>query len=198
MAVIDSYGVSNFEWNNPQSDIMTSGGTGTVGQSFTGNGQTLGYVQILIQAVKLYEGFVFGSSFVNIYAHSGVYGTSSLPTGVALATSNAVDSTSFLRNFSLVTFTFSGVNQITLTNATNYVLGLDRPSITSPSQIRVGWDSTSPTHGGNAYDGSPNFAIATSDLIFYVYDTAGGPPTTMGVLKPNALRPHPFSPGLAR
>lgn len=70
----------------------------------------------------------------------------------------------------MVTFTFSGANQITLTNGTNYVVTFEYPDGTNfPSvlSVDVGYDSSSPTHGGNYYDDSV-LITALYDLAFNV------------------------------
>jgi hypothetical protein len=69
-----------------------------------------------------YGGGGIGNIYAQIYAHSGTYGTSSLPTGSPLATSDVVDGGSWSSNVAWRTFTFSGVNQINLTSGTYYVI----------------------------------------------------------------------------
>jgi len=115
-----------------------------------------------------------GNAYAKIYAHSGTYGTSSLPTGIALATSDALDvSTLSLDSPALAEFTFSGANRITLTAGTNYCISIEYGS-PEDYVFSVG-DQSSPTHSGNyyCYDTKTSGWIANSgvDMNFYVYLT---------------------------
>lgn len=136
------------------------------GQSFTGDGG-------ILSSAKFY-GFKHnnptGNVYAKIYAHSGTFGTSSLPTGSPLATSDPVSVDQFGANYlspALVTFTFSGANKITLANGTKYVLVIEYGNTGPVDQIRIHFDNTSPTHEGNAFENGT--AYSTRDLIFYIY-----------------------------
>lgn len=173
MAVVDSYEESN----KNTSDFLYTGGTTytAVGQSFTGNGGKLDKTTFYLRK----EGTPPSNVVSKIYAHSGTFGSSSVPTGAALATSDNVVATSLSTSFSLADFNYSGANEITLTSSTKYVVTVEYSPVGSNNlnYVEVGRDSSSPTHGGNW---SGNFggwsALSGSDLIFYVYDTsvAGG------------------------
>ena len=71
---------------NALADIY-AGGNPAVGQSFTGNGLILNSAEFYLKK----KGSPTGNAVVKIYAHSGTYGTSSVPTGSALATSDNFD-----------------------------------------------------------------------------------------------------------
>lgn len=168
MAVIDSYSEVNYT-----GDFKLSGsGSLEISQSFTGNGQPIGSVQLYAYRQ---DAAVNGTMQALIYAHSGTFGTSSLKTGTALATSDTFTVTSmpvFPSTSALATITFSGANQIVLTNAVNYVLVFRDITLSgSSSGLQMGVDSTSPTHAGNMItDSAPQ---ATVDLIFYVNSGTG-------------------------
>src|SRR4051794_23390494 len=100
--LIDSYSETN------KSNISFVYTANYLGQSFTGTGLAIGSAQWYMRK----SGSPSGNLVAKIYAHSGTYGTNSLPTGVALATSDVVNSTTLPTSFTLVTFTFSGANQI--------------------------------------------------------------------------------------
>ena len=99
--VIDAIGIGNIDTQSGQSFSVSVGGT--------------------LNSCAFYlfqDGSPTGYCYAKIYAHSGTYGTSSLPTGDALAVSDAVDVSTLDINGALKTFTFSGGNKITLSDST--------------------------------------------------------------------------------
>jgi hypothetical protein len=108
-----------------------------------------------------------GAYIAKVFAHTGTYGTSSRPTGSDLATSDSADVSSLTTSYQLITYTFSGANQIILSADTKYCIHLNKQSSTGLIQ---GYDNSSPSHGGNrywyyiVYDYS-----AGQDAAFYVY-----------------------------
>lgn len=166
-AIIDSYSETN-----QNATLLIDGSTfnkGIVGQSITGTGVAVGAAQFYLM-----QAGATGTLTAKIYAHTGTFGTSSLTSGAALAVSNAVNVTTISSSLSLVTFTFSGANQITLTNGTNYVLAIDATAAAGGTSIGV--DTTSPTHAGNESEAnsgsSTTTANAGTDVCFYIYDNA--------------------------
>jgi hypothetical protein len=162
MPVIDSYSESNRD--SAYDLVLSAGFFGAVGQSFTANGSAAASCKFFLAKV----GSPTGNIVAKIYAHSGTFGTSSIPTGAALATSNAVAASVLTTSFALVEFTFS--SPPTLTNGTKYVVVVEEAvGSTSSHYIRVGSDASSPTHDGNAagYNGS-TWVSGTEDIVFYV------------------------------
>lgn len=159
-SLIDNYSYAN-------SSIATNVRSGEFNsQSFTGDGGTL-------DSVVLYGNRInnpTGNISVKIYAHSGVFGTSSLPTGSALATSDELDSSTLSASLSLVEFNFSGDNKIVLSNGTKYVLVVSGAGSGS-DLVTFYRDNTSSTHSGNCaiYRSGSWVALSADDLIFYVY-----------------------------
>src|SRR5688572_28958602 len=102
MAVIDSYS----EANRDGSTAIHGGGVEGMSQSFTGNGGTLGSVRLQLNKT----GSPTGTAVVKVYAHSGTFGTDSVPTGAALATSDTFDVATLTGDLELITFMFSGDN----------------------------------------------------------------------------------------
>ena len=102
------------------------------------------------------QGSPTGDMVAKIYAHSGTYGTSSVPTGSALATSAVVTAASLTTSSAWVDFAFSGANAITLSASTDYCLALEYTSTSSNSSnyVKVGLDATSPTYSGNPFIGT--------------------------------------------
>lgn len=168
--LVDSYSESNFNVNSGINSVNVS----AVGQSFTGDGTYLSSAKLYLNTA----GFLSDNyAYAKIYAHSGVYGTSSVPTGSPLATSLPFSVLSLTYENTLYDFTFVGVNKIKLENGTKYVLAINYDFDTFLNVVGVGGDSTSPTHSGNkcSYDGSWS-AVSTTDLCFYVYsDIITGP-----------------------
>ena len=114
--IVDSYSETNKSQVNGFGSPTFQG----YGQSFTGDGGTLNSSKFYLEKRELPTGNIVSK----VYAHSGTFGTSSVPTGSALATSDNVD-VSTLGLLALVTFTFSGANKITLTNGTKYVVTVE-------------------------------------------------------------------------
>ena len=160
--LVDSYSESNYSATTP---ILSGGAVGTaLGQSFTCSSAGL-----VLSSCKFYiyrGSSASGSIYAKLYSHSGTYGTSSLPNSL-LATSDAVACSSVPTGATLVTFTFSGANRVTL-SATNYVVVIQN---TTSTLINVGNDWTSSSHNGNPclYNTAPAWVSQSNDLIFYVY-----------------------------
>jgi hypothetical protein len=162
-SIVDSYS----ETNRDSFSALSSGTSTGVGQSFTGVSATLDSVQFYLSKNNLPTGNIVAK----IYAHTGVFGTSSTPTGAALATSGTFDVSTLTGSYALTTFTFSGAERISL-SATNYVVTVEVSGAVGDASnyVRVGADGSTPTHAGNlSYnDGSWN-AVGSDDNCFYVY-----------------------------
>ncbi len=166
--IVDSYSESNQSLNRP----LYNGSTIKYGQSFTGDGGTLNSVKFYLYKT----GSPTGNVIAAIYAHSGTFGTNSVPTGSALATSDNFDVSTLTASYQLISFTFSGANKITLTNGTYYVVVVEYGGGDSSNRLQVGYDTSSPTHSGNEsfYVSSWNYLV-DGDACFYVYKDLVGP-----------------------
>ena len=186
------------------SGIGNAGGFQGLAQSFTGSGLTLNSAQVY--------GNIFGSPTgtvcLKIYAHSGTYGTSSIPTGTALAISDLLDVTTFVTNpsIALINFVFSGANKIVLSNGTNYVLSFEGVSLVADgSNVPVIYrDSTSSTGSGNYSSELSGVwtAVSNQDMLYNVYGDSTGPlldkysTTDTGFINvTNGGNFHPFTSG---
>lgn len=157
MAVIDSYSESNSNGQFGVGDDFTS----ELAQSFTGDGSDVNSTKFELEK----SGSPTGNITVYLYAHTGTYGTSSLPTGAALITSDTVD-ISTISTKSLIEFTFS--TGYTTTNGTKYVISIVF-SGDSSNYLLVSSDTSSPTHDGNlSYDADGWTSVSAWDLCFYV------------------------------
>jgi len=138
------------------------------GQSLTGDGTKLYSCKFYL---KVGAGSP-GNLIARLYAHSGTFGTSSLPTGSALDSSGTIAASGIGGSFALVEFT--GFSGYMLVDGTKYCIALEAYDGTwdSSNCVHIGADTPSPTHGGNAfnYKNSAWVTAPTTDLIFYVYN----------------------------
>ena len=113
-----------------------------------------------------------GNMVAKLYAHSGTYGTSSVPTGAALATSEVIPA-SRLRTaaYDEIEFVFNGDQQIVLSAATNYVIALVYSAGDGSNYINVAATEAT-SHGGNRSDYIAGWtADATDDLLFQLFSS---------------------------
>lgn len=188
--ILDSYSESNWD-----SDLNVADAT------IAGQAQSFHGASVVLYSAKFYltkRGSPTGNIVAKLYAHSGTFGTSSIPTGSALATSDNIDVSTIPTSIALVEFLFTGANQYVMSAGVDYVIAVEySDGSNGVNDVLVGRDVSSPTHAGNnsrLQSGTWN-AFSTSDTIFYVYNQS---PPTMGYIKPNKLRPRIFGPGLAK
>lgn len=161
---------ATYSQTNQDSDLALDNTTTRISQSFTGAGGPLASVKFWIKKV----GSATGNATAKLYAHSGTFGTSSVPTGTALAASNVLDVSTLTTSYQLIEFTFPW--NYALVNATNYCVTLEYTG-TSSDYVHVGYDASAAGHGGNkaTYAGSWT-AQSTHDVCFdvrrFAYTTA--------------------------
>jgi hypothetical protein len=156
------------ETNQSGTTSLYSGSTVGAGQSFTADGKILSACRFHLKKT----GSPTGNAVCKIYAHSGTLGSSSIPTGAALATSSTLDVSTLTTSYVLTEFKFTGTsNVITLTNATNYVLAIEYSGGSVGNTLDVGTDTSAPTAPGNfsTYNGSSWTAVSGTDACFYLY-----------------------------
>ena len=112
-----------------------------------------------------------GNVTAKLYAHSGTLGTSSIPTGAALATSDNLDISTLTTSQVLTTLTFTAANRVALVAGTNYCIEIlyNEAGSDTNNCLRVSVDTSTPLDDGNSfyYDSGYN-AVATNDTPFYV------------------------------
>ena len=146
----------------------------SIGQSFNSSGDhRITSAQFYVRKV----GAPSGNATAVLYAHSGVFGTSSVPTGAALATSDPVDVSTFGAALGLITFNFTGVNQYLMDSEVLYCIAFINPGtgvMNATNRVEFGRNNTAGGHPGNEfiYQNNAWVAIAGSDAIFYVYAEA--------------------------
>ena len=164
----DSYSESNIDTSD---SIYGSDHVGA-GQTFTGNGKVLRSAKMWMKKT----GSPTGTATFQIYAISGTYGTDSIPTGSALATSGTIDVSTLDGTLTGHELTFSGANKITLGNGTHYALVCYYDGGDASNKIEIGTDSSSTTHSGNEFYHGPSYSPdSTYDTTFYIYTDSGTP-----------------------
>lgn len=164
VVLIDSYSETNVDTQQP----LYTGAEIAASQCFLNvNSRTLDSVKLYLRKV----GTPTGTATVSIYAMTGSYGTTGAPTGSALATSDALTTTTLSTSYALTTFNFTGANRITLSASTYYCIVIQHSASTNAfNDIQVGYDGSSPTHGGNMARYTSSWTtMATSDMCFYIY-----------------------------
>jgi hypothetical protein len=143
-------------------------GNGTIlgqAQSFANgtNAQFLTRAYFQLQKV----GSPSGNVTAKLYAHSGTFGTSSIPTGAALATSDNVSLASITASYATVEFSFSTPYEMVA--STEYAIAVEYTGGDGSNYLQVRGLASSGTHAGNRSQTTGSWsATATDDLNFSV------------------------------
>jgi len=165
--------IDNFTTNNGGTAITrlhpsTNTSLSAVGQCFTSasTNKTLCAAQFYLKK----GGSPSGNLVARLYAITATFGTNGVPTGNALATSDAYNSADLTTSFQWITFVFS--TPYTLVANTYYCIEIEAVdgTIDGSNYVYVGYNSTG-GHSGNGfrYVSSNWISYATSDFDFYVY-----------------------------
>jgi len=108
-----------------------------------------------------------------LYAHTGTYGTSSEPTGAALATSANFDVSKLTTAYKEYELDFSGDLYLMLNSATYYCIAFELPVIDGSNYVSIEGLASSGTHSGNrSQEVSAAWTpTAADDLDFEVYSS---------------------------
>lgn len=160
--LVDSYSESNQSTNGILSTVNTG-----YAQSFTSTG---GHITSCVFYLKI-NNSPTGNATASLYALSGTHGTDAIPTGAALATSNALNVATLTTSFALTTLTFPTPYRTSA--GTNYIIALEYNSGNVTRELHIGFDNTSSTHGGNQSReaAAGTWTSQAGDLVFYVYTT---------------------------
>ena len=138
------------------------------GQSFTCDND------VILDSCKFYlykSGTPTGKVCCKLYAHSGTYGTSSLPNGAALVVSDSITASSLpiIDDVSYINFNFT--NKYRLTKNTYYLIILYYYNGDASNYVNIGTDISTLTHDGNRawYNAGVWQASSTRDVVFYIY-----------------------------
>ena len=169
MVTIDSYSETNqsAQWNI-RGIHPSAGNISAAGQSFTVSGASYYLTEAVFYLKK--AAVPDATAVAVLYAHSGTYGTNSVPTGAALATSNGYAVSGLTGAYQLITFTFP--EPYYLMTAGQYCIDIEISAavlIDNTNYVIFGADSTGPTHGGNCFRyTSGAWASNAYDGCFYV------------------------------
>lgn len=161
--------IASYAESNRTSGGELSGNVTSLGQCFTANGYQLTSVKFYL---KKDGGAMTGSMFAKVYAITGSFGSTAVPTGAVLATSAGLDPNTTTGAYVLYEFFFTGANSIVLNNGTNYFVVLEHLGQTAPNAINMGYNDTgSPVGPGNlAVQVSGSWTpVANFFTCFYVY-----------------------------
>jgi len=173
--VVDSYSETNQNNHGLMKDLHPSDHasySSAYGQSFNGSNVSR-LVQVTFYLRK--TGSPTGNAHVVLYNHSGVFGSSSIPGGDVLATSDNFDVSALTDTYTLYNFTFSGGEQYVMSADTHYCIVYQNPesgTIDGSNYVWLGVDTSSPTHQGNLlhYKNSAWLYYADYDGCFYSSD----------------------------
>lgn len=165
LVLIDSYS----ETNQSNDVAVRSGSNIAVSQSFDPGATSYSVTSCKFDLKK--AGSPTGNATAVLYAHSGTYGTSSVPTGAALATSNNFDVSTLTTSYVLNELTFP--TPYIIDANTKYTITFNFSGGDASNEVFLGSDNSSPTHSGNiARYVSSWTAAGGEDACFYVYGTA--------------------------
>lgn len=174
-ATIDSYPISNGEINW----VGLPGDASQVGQSFEAPG-TFDLTSVRFGLVRAY-GSEGGTCVAKLYAHTGTFGTTGVPTGSALATSDTVALSSIpslgggwegalatwlasATESSCTLFTFSTPYECQ--DGVQYCIVVE---YTVDNYLLILTDYSTPTHAGNVVQYTGSWSAVNDDAIFYLY-----------------------------
>lgn len=138
--------ITSYAFTNQSGDVFLSSTQNLqAGPTFQGDASKLGAVTFLLKKT----GAPTGTAVAKVYALTGSWTTNSnTPTGPVLATSDPLDVATLGTSYAQVRLAFSGANQITLVNGTNYAIVLEYTGGNSTNNVGIGADSTAPTYPG--------------------------------------------------
>ena len=156
--------VPTSDWSSNVTSLSSATNT-IVSQSFTGNGSSISSSQFYLSI----SGSPTGNAVSKIYNMSGTYGSTGQPTGTALATSGTLDVTTLTGSMALITFNFTGANQITLANGSHYCVTVEYSGGDASDVVLVGYDLTDVYSGNYAiFSVSSVWTDRSYDAIFAV------------------------------
>lgn len=163
--------LDSFDQIPTDSGNIFNGDTTKAGDTFTpAISANLGSVQAWLSK----SGSPTGNAVAKVYAITGTPGTSGVPTGAALATSDNVDVSTISTSFGFVTFTFSGGAQISLSSGTYYTFTVEYSGGDSSNKLRYQLSTNSLPADKNCFDNFSGSFAADPDrgFLFYLYDTS--------------------------
>jgi hypothetical protein len=159
-----------YSLNNYTADLLLySGSKILVSQSFTGDGKNLGSVKFLLAKTGP---SMSGNVTAYLYAHTGTFGTSSEPTGSALATSEPLSIDEMTGTIKGHGFVFTG--GYTLVNGTKYCIVIGYSGGDASNALKLGIDSSG-SHEGNMASYISSWTTSSGDdVVFELYTQIDG------------------------
>lgn len=170
--IIDQIGGPFYLLGGDTDNLVSSTNFQGVGEAFESIGGTLQSAQFYL---KINAGSPTGNATAKIYNITGTIGSNATPTGAALATSDTLDVTTLSGSYALTTMSFSGGNQISLTDGSNYAVTFEYSGGDGSNNVAVKAETANPIYLGNRCQLSAGSWASSSniDLIFSVNTTAG-------------------------
>ncbi len=153
-----------------------------VGQAFqVQNTSTLDHATIRMKT----NGTPTGNFHLLIYAMSGAYGSTAVPTGSILATSDNISAGSLTGTYATATVNFSGANRIAMTVGQNYVLTCDYANTSWPNAILFENKTPSFAGGNQSYFSGSWAYLSAYDMAFQLWgvSAAVSSPSTLGFFR---------------
>ena len=179
--LLDSYTIRDYKADLLEVHPATGGAYSAQGQSFVVPSDG----DYRITSAKFYvakEGSPVGHVVAELYAMTGTFGSTAIPTGSALATSDLIDmeKLSTYPTMTLEEFTFPAAQQYVMRRGKHYCIEMENHDATVfgyYNHTKVGVDTQAigekPTHDGNANyyraAGWTPFGAGVVDTTFYVY-----------------------------
>ena len=174
LTVLDSYAEANQStaWNI-RDGHPSAADCSAAGQSFTA---LANYFLYSAQFWLKKNGTPVGGLTARLYAHSGTYGTSSVPTGAVLASSAEYNVAGLTVNYQLIEFVFP--QPYYLLAGQTYCIDIEvstEVTFNSSHYVIFGSDNTAPAHGGNCFRYNAGaWSANTQDACFYVNGILAG------------------------
>lgn len=172
--LLDSF-TNSFSLNNINSSSVM------LGQSFDSSvGGLIGNAWFYLRK----SGSPTGVLNAYLYAHSGVYGTSSVPTGSFIGISDPYTISDLPTTQTWIYLHFS--SDYVMDPNTKYciILGGSGGTLDGSNFVRVASNNASPTHAGNVIsssDGGSNWTPdSANDILFKIYNKYSGAPGNIG------------------
>lgn len=164
--LIDSYSETNQDSKFIAGDATQVFFFYQVGQSFQGDGSTLDSCKFYVKTV----GSPTGNVYARLYAHTGTFGSTGAPSGSALASSDPIDISAIPSSYSLVEFSFTGADRVSLTNGTYYFIAFDYSTGSGASNYVDVGTGTSGYTGNTATETTVSWiAQGSYDTCYYIY-----------------------------
>lgn len=138
-----------------------------------------------------------GNAIAYLYNSTGVLGSTAVPNGNPIATSNPFDVSTLTTSYQLITFTFSGINRFILNPNTNYCIVISYLNGDATNKVFLGTDNSSPTATGNrsfSAAGVAPWTTGASDICYYIYGSElTKPPVGAGSIAIQTVRIYTVS-----